>query len=126
MKEGGVKKNPKKQPTTKTQTKPPVLIKPSVDSNPEKGEKAPDLMREGEDEGEEQNSPRCFLSHPTGISTSSLWEQKTIRCCAKQGFDLIPAPSLFSKQAKAGGSGVLALGPRGWDGPTTAGMQRGF
>lgn len=60
MKEGGVKKT-KKQPTTKTQTKPPVLIKHRVDSNPEKGEKAPDLMREGA--GEEQNSPQCFLQH---------------------------------------------------------------
>lgn len=54
---GGSKKKTAKQLTTKTQTKPPVLIKHRVDSNPAKWEKAPDLMREGE----EQNWPRCFL-----------------------------------------------------------------
>lgn len=60
MKEGGVeKKKIPKNPTTKTQTKGPVLIKSRVESNPEKGEKAPDLMREGAEE--EQNSPQRFL-----------------------------------------------------------------
>lgn len=116
-KRGEWKKKAKKQATTKTPTKPPVLIKHRVDSNPEKGEKAPDLMREGA--GEEQNL------HPTGIPTSSLWEQKIIRCCAEQRFYFlfyfIPVLSLFSKQAKGGGSKVLALG-----GPTTAGMKKVF
>lgn len=114
MKEGGVKKT-KKRPTTKTQTKPPVLIKHRVDSNPAKAEKAPDLMREGA--AEEQNSLSAVLlpSHPTGIPTSTLWEQKKkiIRCCAKQGFYLIPASSLFSKPAKGGGSRSGSQG-MGW------------
>jgi len=61
MKGGGRVKNKTKQPTTKTQTKPPVLIKGSVDSNPEKREKAPDLMRKGAKE--EHNSPQHFLQH---------------------------------------------------------------
>lgn len=58
-KRGEERKN-KAQPTTKTQTKPPVLIKSRVDSNPESGKKAPDLMREGAEE--EQNSPQFSLA----------------------------------------------------------------
>lgn len=75
MKEGGVKKT-KKRPTTKTQTKPPVLIKHRVDSNPAKAEKAPDLMREGAAEEQISLSAVLLPSHPTGIPTSTLWEQK--------------------------------------------------
>lgn len=59
MKEGGANKKKNKNPTTKTQTKHPVLIKSRVDSKPEKGKKAPDLMREGTEE--EKNSPPHFL-----------------------------------------------------------------
>lgn len=105
MKEGGVKKT-KKQPTTKTQTKPLVLIKHRVDSNPAKGKKAPDLMRESS--GEEQNSPQSFLqpSHPTGISTSSsLWEQKIIRCCVKQS-PLLLLPLCFPNKPREGALGA--------------------
>lgn len=88
MKEGGVKKT-KKRPTTKTQTKPPVLIKHRVDSNPAKAEKAPDLMREGA--AEEQNSLSAVLlpSHPTGIPTSTLWEQKKKSSDVVQSRDFI-------------------------------------
>lgn len=108
MKEGGVKKT-KKQPTTKTQTKPPVLIKHRVDSNPEKGEKAPDLMREGV--GQEQNSPQCFLQHscqaiPQEFLHPAFGSKKLIRCCAKQGPLFLP-PHCFPNKPRVGA-------PRSW------------
>lgn len=64
-----------------------MLIKNRVDSNPEKGEKAPYVMRKGA-KGK-QNLPQCLLDHscqaiPQEFLHPAFGSKKIIRCFAKK------------------------------------------
>lgn len=110
MKEGGVKKT-KKRPNNQNSNKTSSVNQAQSGFQPSKGR-----------ESSRFNEGRCcrgaelsFCNAPAKPSHRNsyvhpLGNKKIIRCCAKQGFYLIPASSLFSKPAKGGGSRSGSLG----------------
>lgn len=106
-----------------------MLIKSSVDSKPEKGEKAP-----GFNEGRLWRraklaavfSVALLPSHPTRISTSSLWEQQIIRYFAKKRplFSTLIVLQTEEAVSQGWGSRVLDCSSKGWDGSTKAATGR--